>query len=268
MAAQLLLHSKGLSWKSRGGCRCQSYSSALQPLNRNTWAGLKEREVGWRERGEGGEECLLETEEEKSYSARSLLKHSHPPPAPQFRIPRGRAAPSGTRVPWPPAAPAGTARSGFPLFIALRHLLEPTSPVVRFLFILKAFGCQRHLWMSIGSHTNRGKKRHKITVFFPSPTHLELFLYLFISLGFFPCFISDFSTPKPKLCALRWSCEAEMPPRWTLRGTSSPCRSLCQTHLNPLVQHKQCGRSLRTPKPRHRLAVLCLETTSKSHKNL
>lgn len=84
MAAQLLLHSKGLSWKSRGGCRCQSYSSALQPLNRNTWAGLKEREVGWRERGEGGEECLLETEEEKkSYSARSLLKHGHPPPAPR-----------------------------------------------------------------------------------------------------------------------------------------------------------------------------------------
>lgn len=47
---------------------------------------------------EGGEECLLETEEEKkSYSARFLLKHGHPPPAPCQR--RSSAFPAAETAP-------------------------------------------------------------------------------------------------------------------------------------------------------------------------
>lgn len=47
---------------------------------------------------EGGEECLLETEEEKkSYSARFLLKHGHPLPAPRQH--RSSAFPAAETVP-------------------------------------------------------------------------------------------------------------------------------------------------------------------------
>lgn len=186
--------------------------------------------MGWRERGEGGEECLLETEEEKkSYSARSLLKHGHPPPAP--RQLRSSAFPAAEQ---PRAGPGHSARRLPPLHRPSAPFWSPWSqPLQLFGFSLYCgLSAIRAIYEREWALTQRGGKKVQNNCSPPFPHTPGVSSWVLL--------ISDFSTPNPKLCILGWSREAGTPLCQTWRETSSRCCSPYEMHLGSPVQHKQC----------------------------
>lgn len=199
--------------------------------------------MGWRERGEGGEECLLETEEEKSYSARSLLRAGHP-----------RLPPASPAVPHSPgrAAPAG--RAGLPLSIAS---LEPSEPTRSCLISPRTEGFRLSEPFMNESRRSREQGPRKVQnnspPSLPSPTLLvSLKLLLFLT----------FSPPN-RNHAFRGGATGQAQP--SARCGGSPWAAA--SRLCSATQTVQPG-PLCTPKPGHRLTLLGLETALKSHENL
>lgn len=201
--------------------------------------------MGWRERGEGGEECLLETEEEKSYSARSLQRAGHP-----------RLPPASPAVPHSPgrAAPAG--RAGLPLSIAS---LEPSEPTRSCLISPRTEGFRLSEPFMNESRRSREQGPRKVQnnsllpPSLPSPTLLvSLKLLLFLT----------FSPPN-RNHAFRGGATGQAQP--SARCGGSPWAAA--SRLCSATQTVQPG-PLCTPKPGHRLTLLGLETALKSHENL